>query len=195
MAVPWWKSATCFTIPNSSHSLKRNSMARLDNHVEHSCVLNGRSLPLVEDSPCDSDPKISPILTSFFFHPKCRWHSCFFFKIQIHHKSQGCIETYRWAEPPCSCKDGVHQQVDCGDVLSNKPSITKMEASTSHPLANWLLNFEEANIDESGLETNCDASQKKSQTNPDGGSFQTRICNYHQVSTIFLHDRLGCICM
>lgn len=85
----------------------------------------------------------------------------FFFKIQIHHKSQGCIETYRWAEPPCSCKDGVHQQVDCGDVLSNKPSITEMEASTSHPLANWLLNFEEANIGESGLQTNCDASQKK----------------------------------
>lgn len=36
---------------------------------------------------------------------------------------------------------------------------------------------------------------KKTQTNPDGVSFQTRICNYHQVSTIFPHDRLGCICM
>lgn len=67
MAVPWWKSATCFTIPNSSHSLKRNSMTRLDNHVEHSCVLNGRSLPLVEDSPCDSDPKISPNFDQVFF--------------------------------------------------------------------------------------------------------------------------------
>ena len=76
---PWWKSATCFTIPNSSYSLKRNAMARLDNHVEHSCVLNGRSLPLVEDSPCDSDPKISQFW-QVFFHPKCRWHSCFFSK-------------------------------------------------------------------------------------------------------------------
>lgn len=59
---PWWKSATCFTIPNYSH------MARLDNHVEHSCVLNGRSLPLVEDSPCDSDPQNIPqFWPSFFF--------------------------------------------------------------------------------------------------------------------------------
>lgn len=112
-------------------------------------------------APAIQIPKY-PQFWQVFFHPKCRWrHSCFFFKIQIHHKSQGCIETYRWAEPPCSCKDGVHQQVDCGDVLSNKPSITRMEASTSHPLANWLLNFEEANIGESGLETNCDASQRK----------------------------------
>ena len=116
-------------------------------------------------APAIQIPKYPPILTKFFFHPKCRWHSCvFFFKIQIHHKSQ--IVSKHIDGPPCSCKDGVPSASRLWGMCwatSQASQKWRLAASTSHPLANWLLNFEEANIDESGTwnKLRCFTKKKK----------------------------------
>lgn len=151
-------------------------MPGLDNHVEHSCVLNGRSLPLVEDSPCDSDPKMAHL------------NKCFCFKIQIHDKSQIVSKHINGHHLAAAKTESISKSIVgmcwATSQASQKWRQTHESSSCKFITQFWRGKYRRIWTWNKHQQT---AMLHKTKKKSDGVSFQTRICNYH--------DRLGCICM